>query len=421
MNWTLENYDRLVIALGEHVMLVGIALAISLAIAFPLGIWSARRRAVYVVVMAVTGVLYTVPALALFALLIPFMGLGTAPAITALVLYSLLILIRNIATGIRELPAELIEAADGMGYGPWRRLWKIELPLALPVIVAGIRITAVTQISVATVAAYISAGGLGDIIFQGITQDFGEKIVAGAVVTSLLAILADETLRRLERRLRAVTAERCDARRGRLDRRASEGLHAGRKPASRAVGHRADCRNGRRAAACARHHPLRAGRQRGDRRRECVAHDPSLALLVIMLPFLGTGFVPAVVALTLYGLPAILINTYTGLREVDRDIVEAARGQGMTDGETMRRIEIPLALPVIFAGIRTAAVQIVSAATLAAFIGGGGLGELITAGMGVLDMPQLVVGGLAVALLAVATELGFAAIEWRARRSYGAA
>ena len=148
---------------------------------------------------------------------------------------------------------------------------------------------------------------------------------------------------------------------------------------------------------------------------------PSLALLVIMLPFLGTGFVPAVVALTLYGLPAILINTYTGLREVDRDIVEAARGQGMTDGGIMRRIEIPLALPVIFAGIRTAAVQIVSAATLAAFIGGGGLGELITAGMGVLDMPQLVVGGLAVALLAVATELGFALIEWRARRSYGAA
>jgi len=148
---------------------------------------------------------------------------------------------------------------------------------------------------------------------------------------------------------------------------------------------------------------------------------PSLALLVIMLPFLGTGFVPAVVALTLYGLPAILINTYTGLRGVDRDIVEAARGQGMTDGGIMRRIEVPLALPVIFAGIRTAAVQIVSAATLAAFIGGGGLGELITAGMGVLDMPQLMVGGLAVALLAVATELGFAGIEWRARRAFGAA
>jgi osmoprotectant transport system permease protein len=207
VNWTRENYDRLGVALGQHVVLVGTALVLSLAIAFPLGIWSARRRSVYVVVMAVTGMLYTVPALALFALLIPLMGLGTAPAITALVLYSLLILVRNIATGIRELPAELIEAADGMGYGPWRRLVKIELPLALPVIVAGIRITTVTQISVATIAAYISAGGLGDIIFQGITQDFGEKIVAGAVTTSLLAIAADETLRRLEQRLRASTAD----------------------------------------------------------------------------------------------------------------------------------------------------------------------------------------------------------------------
>ena len=207
MNWTLENYDRLAEALGEHVVLVGTALAISLVIAMPLGIWTARRPGLYVAAMSVTGVLYTIPALALFALLIPFMGLGKAPAITALVLYSLLILVRNIAIGIREVPAELIEAADGMGYGRARRLLRIELPLALPVIVAGIRITAVTQIAVATVAAYINAGGLGDIIFQGITQDFGEKIVAGAVVTSLLAIAVDETLKLVERHLRAATAE----------------------------------------------------------------------------------------------------------------------------------------------------------------------------------------------------------------------
>ena len=207
MSWTLENYDRLAEALGEHIVLVGTSLAISLAIALPLGILTARRPALYVATMSVTGVLYTIPALALFAFLIPFMGLGKPPAITALVLYSLLILVRNIAIGIRELPAELIEAADGMGYGRARRLWHIELPLALPVIVAGIRITAVTQIAVATVAAYINAGGLGDIIFQGITQDFGEKIVAGAVLTSLLAIVVDETLKLLERRLRAATAE----------------------------------------------------------------------------------------------------------------------------------------------------------------------------------------------------------------------
>jgi len=207
LSWTLENYDRLAEALGEHIVLVGTALAISLVIALPLGIWTARRPGLYVATMSVTGVLYTIPALALFAFLIPVMGLGKKPAITALVLYSLLILVRNIAIGIRELPAELIEAADGMGYGKARRLLRIELPLALPVIVAGIRITAVTQIAVATVAAYINAGGLGDIIFQGITQDFGEKIVAGAVLTSLLAIVVDEGLKLVERHLRAATAE----------------------------------------------------------------------------------------------------------------------------------------------------------------------------------------------------------------------
>ena len=208
MSWTLENYDVLAVAIGEHVLMVGTALALSLLIALPLGILTARRPAFYIATMSVTGILYTIPALALFALLIPTMGLGLAPAITALVLYSLLILVRNVAIGIREVPADLIEAADGMGYGGARRLIDIELPLALPVIVAGIRITAVTQIAVATVAAYINAGGLGDIIFQGITQDFGEKIAAGAVLTSLLAIAADESLKHVERRLRAATSER---------------------------------------------------------------------------------------------------------------------------------------------------------------------------------------------------------------------
>ncbi|HEX8166500.1 MAG TPA: ABC transporter permease [Beijerinckiaceae bacterium] len=204
MSWTLENYDRLFTALTEHIGMVAAALALSLAIALPLGIWSARRPRLYAAAIAATGILYTVPALALFALLIPFMGLGTGPAVTALVLYSLLILVRNVAAGLRAVPPEVIDAADGMGFGPWRRLLAVELPLALPVIVAGVRIAVVMQISVATVAAYISAGGLGDIIFQGITQDFTEKIVAGAVLTSALAVAADESLRRVERRLKPV-------------------------------------------------------------------------------------------------------------------------------------------------------------------------------------------------------------------------
>lgn len=146
---------------------------------------------------------------------------------------------------------------------------------------------------------------------------------------------------------------------------------------------------------------------------------PSLALLVLMLPVLGTGFLPSAVALALYGLPAVLLNTIAGIQGVDRDVVEAARGQGLSEGQILGRIEVPLALPVIVAGVRTAAVQIVSAATLAVFIGGGGLGELISAGMGLLDIPQLIVGAGAVALLAVLTEMTFGSIEWAIARTIG--
>ena len=202
MSWAIENADVLWTALVQHMMLVGEALLISLAIALPLGIWSARRPALYALVLAVTGLLYTIPALALFALLIPFLGLGAGPALTAIVLYSLLVLTRNVAVGLREVPRDVLDAADGMGLSRPQRLWRIELPLALPVIVAGLRLTVVMQISVATVAAFIGAGGLGDLIFQGITQDFGDKIVIGALATSILAVIADESLRRVERRLR---------------------------------------------------------------------------------------------------------------------------------------------------------------------------------------------------------------------------
>ena len=203
MTWVSENPDALLAAFLQHLSLVGTALAISLAIALPLGIWSARRPALHRAVLAITGILYTVPALALFALLIPLMGLGRVPAVTAIVLYSLLVLTRNVAVGLQGVPADVIDAADGMGFGRARRLLWIELPLAAPVIIAGIRLTLVTQISVATVGAFIGAGGLGDLIFQGITQDIGEKVVAGALCASLLAIAADESLRHLEIRLAA--------------------------------------------------------------------------------------------------------------------------------------------------------------------------------------------------------------------------
>jgi osmoprotectant transport system permease protein len=140
---------------------------------------------------------------------------------------------------------------------------------------------------------------------------------------------------------------------------------------------------------------------------------PSLAVLALMLPILGTGFVPALAALVLLAVPPILINLVSAIARVDRDVVGAATAMGMTPRQIARRIELPLAVPVVFAGIRTAAVEVVASATLASFIGGGGLGDYITAGIALSEMPQLLVGAVPVALLTVATELGFATLQRR--------
>jgi osmoprotectant transport system permease protein len=132
---------------------------------------------------------------------------------------------------------------------------------------------------------------------------------------------------------------------------------------------------------------------------------PSLAILFLALPYLGLGFWPALVALTVLAFPPILINTYAGLRGVDRAVVEAARGMGMTPAQVLAQIEIPLAVPAIVVGIRVAAVEVLSSATLAAFIGGGGLGNFITRGFALYDVPIMLVGAVPVALLALISEL----------------
>jgi len=136
-------------------------------------------------------------------------------------------------------------------------------------------------------------------------------------------------------------------------------------------------------------------------------------VLALTMPLLGTGFAPALFALTLLALPPILINTFTAIREVDADIVDAARGMGMTAAELMRKVKLPLALPVVFAGIRTAAIQVISGAVLAAYIGGGGLGDFITAGIAMMAMPQLLVGAIPVTLLSLSTDYLFGTLERR--------
>ena len=201
MNWLLRNWDQVAVALGQHVTISLTALLIAFAIALPIGIWSARNPRVYAVAIAAAGFLYTIPTLAFLALLIPLAGLGRTNAIIAMVAFALLALIRNVATGLREVPAEVIDAARGVGMSARQMLWRVELPLALPVIVAGLRIAAVTIISVTVVAAYVNAGGLGTLIFNGIANDHAPKIWAGALTACALAVAVDGAFALAVRRL----------------------------------------------------------------------------------------------------------------------------------------------------------------------------------------------------------------------------
>lgn len=202
MKWFLNNWDQVAVALWQHIVISFTSLAIAFAVSLAVGVWAARRDRVFRWSIAISGFLYTIPTLAFLALLIPLVGLGKVNAIICMVAFSLMILIRNVATGIREVPGDVVEAARGMGMSARQILVRIELPLALPVIVAGLRIATVTVISVAVVAAYVNAGGLGTLIFSGISTDHAPKIWAGALTACLLAIVADAGLAHLERRLR---------------------------------------------------------------------------------------------------------------------------------------------------------------------------------------------------------------------------
>jgi osmoprotectant transport system permease protein len=204
-DWISENFwEDIFPAIQGHMYLSFVSVAIALAISLPIGVLAARYRKIYPPVTFVTGILYSIPSLALFSILISVPGIviGATPVIIALVAYSLLILIRNVVAGIDSVPAETIDAARGMGLTNSQILLKVEIPLALPVIVAGIRIATVTIIGIATIGAYISGGGLGKLIFDGINRNFPTMIITGAVLATALAILADLLLLGLERYLR---------------------------------------------------------------------------------------------------------------------------------------------------------------------------------------------------------------------------
>jgi osmoprotectant transport system permease protein len=200
-DWTFNHIPEIWQRIQEHLVLTAIAISIGFLIAFMLSLAIRQAPVLYSPVTWVTGVLYTIPSLALFALLIPFTGLSILTAEIGLVSYTLLILVRNIVGGIRSVPPDVREAATGMGYSQWQLLWRIELPLAVAVIIAGVRVAVVTTIGLVTVTGLIGQGGLGAMILQGIQQFFATPLVIGAVGSITLAVLIDGALVLLQRQV----------------------------------------------------------------------------------------------------------------------------------------------------------------------------------------------------------------------------
>jgi len=202
MTYLFAHAPRVAGLLGQHLVLVGVALAVALAIAVPLGVLATRHARAGAVILAITGTIYTIPSLALLALLVAAIGLGPLTAIIALVAYAQMILVRGVIAGLRGVDAALVEAARGLGLTARQTLLRVEFPAALPVILGGVRVATVSLVALATVAAWINAGGLGVLLFEGISSDNPDKIVAGALAAAALAIAADLLLRGAERAAR---------------------------------------------------------------------------------------------------------------------------------------------------------------------------------------------------------------------------
>lgn len=211
-DWVTSHGDTVYTAGREHVILTWWAVVIGLALALPLGVAAWRWRRLAPLVLGVSGVIYTVPAIALFALLVPVTGLSRTTSEIGLVGYTLLILIRNVIAGLDAVPDDVRDAARGMGLTPARMLVRVELPLAVPAIVAGVRIATVTVIGLVTVTALIGQGGFGQLIYDGLLRDFRTPLVLGTVLSVALAATADLALVLLERVLTPWSRVRAAAR-----------------------------------------------------------------------------------------------------------------------------------------------------------------------------------------------------------------
>ena len=357
VGWAIDNIDRYVTPTLEHLVLVVVSVAVGFAIALAMALLSHRRRWLVPTFTGATGVIYTIPSIALFLLLLPITGRGTVTAIIALTLYTLQIIYRNIVTGLANVPEAAKDAGRGMGMTDRQLLWRVELPLAVPEIIAGLRIATVSTVAIATLAVFAGAGGLGaELYARHHLQDRDRRLrrrsrsrwrsastcsrrcPAAALARGagcgrydgelLIAGLGDRLVRRT--RSSSSSSPSRAAGGGRRGRRPRPGLGA---DVDADLDQRAGAR-GRLSRSRSRSGSASATAGTGELLAVAIGNAgraiPELALIAFMVAFIGVGVLNVTIALLILGIPPILTNTFVGVRQVDRDAVEAARGMGMT-------------------------------------------------------------------------------------------
>ena len=456
MSWAWQNRDQIGHLLVSHLYLALVPVVFGIIVAIPVGIMCVRWRWTWPPILSLTSIFYALPSLALYLVLIAYTGLTDWTVIIPLTLFSLSVLIPNVVDGLRSVPQPVQQAAVAMGFGRLRQTIQVELPLAVPIIIAGLRVATVSSISLVSVGQLIGIGGLGYFFTDGEQRDFSTEIYVGLVLIILLALLFDGLLVLARRWLTPWEAGRAP----RGERRRAVTVTLGGSAAGLTGGPRAPrgpCRRRRRprrrrgtrmsyfsdawqwlissqnwhgsngiperlaqhleytaiALAIALVIAIPVGLAMGHLRRGgfvvvTVANFgralPTLGLVVLVFVLTAGSAAAWLVPLAALAIPPMLVNTYEGVLGVDRELTDAARGMGMTEWQILRKVEIPVALPLILLGIRTSAIQVVATATIAAYIGLGGLGRYIIDGLARNEYNVVAGGAAVIVLLALAVQ-----------------
>lgn len=457
--------QSLPVYLGGHLTVSVSALLAGVLISLPLGIAVSRRPHIAQILLTASGVIQTVPSLALLALMVPLLNgkIGFWPAFVALVLYSILPILADTVAGIRSVDRAIIEAARGMGMNKRQVLYRVELPLAAPVILSGIRTATVLVVGTATLVTTVGGASLGNYIFSGLESFNDAWTVFGCIVAALLAVVLDQLVHLLELASRRRSRWLAAAGAGGLLLAVAGSFYypihwliqwqyeppetadlATVPPGlsalyAQAIEHLPDLLQqlpvylgghvalslSALAVGLVLSVPLGIITSRRPRLSESLLAIagvlqtvPSLAMLALLVLVLQAriGFMPSFLALTLYSVLPILANTVVGMRSVEPALIEAARGLGMNKRQLLFRVELPLAAPLILSGVRTAMVLVVGTAVLVTPVGGRSLGNYIFRGLESSNYAATVFGCLFAALLAIVLDQLTHVLELAAER-----